>query len=183
MKLIVGLGNPGKEYEKTRHNVGFMTIDKIAEKLQIQLTEKKFNGIFFKDKDVIIAKPLTYMNRSGEFVRLIIEYYDIALSDVLIVYDDMDLPLGQAAIKQNGSSGGHNGMKDIIEKLNTQEIKRIKIGIGRSNSVIDYVLGKFSFEDFNIISKLIDKAAEAIISFISNDIRFVMNKFTGKLHE
>ncbi|AXE60983.1 aminoacyl-tRNA hydrolase [[Mycoplasma] phocae] len=183
MKLIVGLGNPGSEYAKTRHNVGFLTIDKIAEKLQIQLSEKKFNGIFFKDKEVIIAKPLTFMNKSGEFVKSIIEYYDIALSDVLIVYDDLDLPLGQAAIKQSGSSGGHRGMKDIIEKLNTQDIKRIKIGIGRGENVIDYVLGKFSFEDYNIISKLIDKAADAIISFISNDIRFVMNKFTGKLYE
>ncbi|TPD98841.1 aminoacyl-tRNA hydrolase [Metamycoplasma equirhinis] len=183
MKLIVGLGNPGIEYEKTRHNVGFMVIDQVASKMQIQLNEKKFNGLFFKDQEVIIAKPMTYMNKSGDFVRAIKDYYNISLNDILIVYDDLDLPLGKASIKQKGSSGGHNGMKDIIEKLGSDEIKRIKIGIGREQNVIDYVLGKFSFSDFQIVSKLIESATEAIITFISNDIRFVLNKFTGKIYE
>ncbi|TPR53865.1 aminoacyl-tRNA hydrolase [Metamycoplasma neophronis] len=181
MKLIVGLGNPGPEYEKTRHNAGFMTIDKIAEKLGIKLDEKKFNGVYYRDKDICVAKPLTYMNKSGDFVRAIKDYYNIPIDDILIIYDDMDLPLGKATIKQKGSAGGHNGMKDIINKLGTEEIKRVKIGIGRGENVIDFVLGKFSYNDLKIIEQVIDVSSDAVISYISNDIRFVMNKYSGKL--
>ncbi|TPE57704.1 aminoacyl-tRNA hydrolase [[Mycoplasma] falconis] len=183
MKLIVGLGNPGVEYAKTRHNVGFMVIDKMAEKLQTPLTEKKFNGVFYKDKEVILAKPLTYMNKSGDFVAAITNYYDVALEDVIIVYDDLDVVLGKAVIRQKGSAGGHNGMKDIIAKLHSEDIKRLKIGIGRDGNVIDYVLGKFSYADSIVIDRIIEVASEALISFISNDIRFVMNKYSGKLYE
>ncbi|AWX42524.1 peptidyl-tRNA hydrolase [Metamycoplasma cloacale] len=181
MKLIVGLGNPGEQYEKTRHNVGFMVVDAIAQKLGIQLEEKKFNGIYYKNKDFILAKPLTYMNNSGDFVQAIVEYYKINVDDVIIVYDDIDLILGKASIKQKGSSGGHNGMKDILNKVKHKdnEIKRFKIGIGRDNNIIDYVLGKFSYEEWLVINKAIDYAADALISFVYNDIRFVMNKFTG----
>lgn len=182
MKLIVGLGNPGVEYEKTRHNTGFMVIDKLAEKLHTPLTEKKFNGIYYIDKEVILAKPLTFMNNSGDFVRAIKDYYNIVDDDIIIVYDDLDLPVGKAVIRQKGSSGGHNGMKDIIAKLKTDEIKRLKIGIGRGQNVINYVLGKFSYQDFCTIEKIIDIASDALISFISNDIRFVMNKFIGELY-
>ncbi|ENY53797.1 aminoacyl-tRNA hydrolase [Metamycoplasma alkalescens] len=183
MKLIVGLGNPGVEYEKTRHNVGFMVIDKLSEKLEAPLKEKKFNGIFFKNKDVILAKPLTYMNNSGEFVKAISEYYDILIDDIIVVYDDMDTELGKVNIRQKGSSGGHNGINSIIQHLKTDEIKRLKIGIGRSNNAINFVLGKFSFADYQIIEKVIDVATEALISFIYNDIRYVMNNFSNKNHD
>ncbi|PZV99866.1 aminoacyl-tRNA hydrolase [Metamycoplasma auris] len=183
LKLIVGLGNPGEEYEKTRHNVGFMVIDQLAKKLQAPLREKKFNGVFFKNNEFILAKPLTYMNNSGEFVRAIANYYDILIDDIIIVYDDLDTQLGKVNIRQKGSSGGHKGMSSIISHLNTEEIKRLKIGIGRDSNIIDYVLGKFSFEDFKIIEKVIDYSAEALISFIYNDIRYVMNHFSKKNYE
>ncbi|WP_412031686.1 aminoacyl-tRNA hydrolase [Metamycoplasma buccale] len=181
MKLIVGLGNPGSEYEKTRHNIGFLVVDKIASDLNVSLTETKFNGIFYKSRDFIIAKPLTYMNKSGEFVTAISSYYNINKDDIIVIYDDMDLEFGKISIKQKGSSGGHNGMRDIIEKLGTEEIKRLKMGIGRDGNAINYVLGKFSIADFELIQKSIKIAAEAIVSFIYNDIRFVMNKYNGNL--
>ncbi|BAP39443.1 aminoacyl-tRNA hydrolase [Metamycoplasma canadense] len=180
MKLIIGLGNPGIEYEKTRHNVGFMVIDKLSEKLEAPLKEKKFNGIFYKDKDVILAKPLTYMNNSGEFVKAIADYYNILIDDIIIVYDDMDIELGKVAIRQKGSSGGHNGVKSIIKHLGSEEIKRFKIGIGRGNDAINFVLGKFSHNDFLVIEKVINSTVDALIQFISNDIRYVMNNFSGK---
>ncbi|VEU81954.1 aminoacyl-tRNA hydrolase [Mycoplasmopsis arginini] len=182
MKLIVGLGNPGIDYEKTRHNVGFMVIDKLSEKLECPLKEKKFNGIFYKDKDVILAKPLTYMNNSGEFVKAIVEYYDVLIDDIIVVYDDMDTELGKVTIRQSGSSGGHNGIKSIIQHLNTQDIKRLKIGIGRNENAINFVLGKFSFADSKIIEKVVDAAADALIQFIGNDIRYVMNNYSGKIY-
>ncbi|WP_369085838.1 aminoacyl-tRNA hydrolase [Metamycoplasma spumans] len=181
MKLIIGLGNPGAEYEKTRHNIGFMVIDRLAKKLDVKLDEKKFNGTYYKDNEICLAKPLTYMNKSGDFVRSIKDYYDIPEDNILVIYDDMDLIVGKASIKQKGSAGGHNGMKDIIQKLGTDQIKRVKIGIGRSEHVIDYVLGKFSHNDFEIIDKVIDNVCEALISFIGNDIRYVMNKYSNKL--
>lgn len=182
MKLIVGLGNPGIEYEKTRHNVGFMVIDKLSEKLECPLKEKKFNGIFYKDKDVILAKPLTYMNNSGEFVKAIVEYYDVLIDDIIVVYDDMDTELGKVTIRQSGSSGGHNGIKSIIQHLNTQDIKRLKIGICRNENAINFVLGKFSFADSKIIEKVVDAASDALIQFIGNDIRYVMNNYSGKIY-
>ncbi|TPI02564.1 aminoacyl-tRNA hydrolase [Mycoplasma struthionis] len=183
MKLIVGLGNPGAEYQKTRHNVGFEIIDRISEKLKAPLTEKKFNGIFYKEKDFILAKPLTYMNLSGDFVRALVDYYDIATNDIIIVYDDMDLLLGKVVIKQKGSSGGQKGMKDIINKLGTNEIKRLKVGIGRGQDATSHVLGKFNAQEASIMNQVFEYSAEALISFISNDIRFVMNKYTGKIYD
>lgn len=180
MRIIIGLGNPGTEYEKTRHNIGFMVIDKLAKDLNVELSEKKFDGVFYKDNDLILAKPLTYMNNSGNFVQSLIKYYDLNIEDLIVIQDDLDLPLGKASIKQKGSDGGHNGIKDIIVKLNTQEFKRLKIGIGRDNNVINYVLGKFSFAEFKIVNEIIDHAVDALKTFIYNDIRFVMNKFNGK---
>ncbi len=180
MRIIIGLGNPGTEYEKTRHNIGFMVIDKLAKDLKVELSEKKFDGVFYKDNDLILAKPLTYMNNSGNFVHNLIKYFDLNIEDLIVIQDDLDLPLGKAYIKQKGSDGGHNGIKDIIAKLNTQEFKRLKIGIGRDNNVINYVLGKFSFAEFKIVNEIIDHAVDALKTFIYNDIRFVMNKFNGK---
>lgn len=180
MRIIIGLGNPGTEYEKTRHNIGFMVIDKLAKDLKVELSEKKFDGVFYKDNDLILAKPLTYMNNSGNFVQNLIKYFDLNIEDLIVIQDDLDLPLGKAFIKQKGSDGGHNGIKDIIAKLNTQEFKRLKIGIGRDNNVINYVLGKFSFAEFKIVNEIIDHAVDALKTFIYNDIRFVMNKFNGK---
>ena len=110
MKLIVGLGNPGKEYENTRHNIGFMVVDSIAKKMNVQLNEKKFNGVFYKDADFILAKPLTYMNNSGDFVQAIMQFFQINPNDILVIQDDLDIDLGKATIRQKGSACGHNGL-------------------------------------------------------------------------
>src|SRR5690606_11965619 len=128
VKLIVGLGNPGKEYELTRHNVGFQTIDRIAEKWQIPLTKTKFQGLYgqgtVKGQKVMLLKPLTYMNRSGEAVAPVIRYFKIPLENFVVIYDELDLPTGKIRLRLKGSSGGHNGIKSIIEQLGTQEFKR-----------------------------------------------------------
>ncbi|WGI36621.1 aminoacyl-tRNA hydrolase [Mesomycoplasma lagogenitalium] len=182
MKLIVGLGNPGDEYKNTKHNVGFWVIDKIAQELKLNLDKQKFNGIFAKADDYILAKPLTYMNNSGLFVQKIAHFFKISNDDILIIYDDMDFSIGQAAIKNNGSAAGHNGMKDIIEQLGTEQIKRLKIGISRplNKENKNYVLTPFNNEEQKIIEKVVETAADAAIQFLSNDIRIIVERFNAK---
>ena len=180
MRIIIGLGNPGTEYEKTRHNIGFMVIDKLAKDLNVELSEKKFDGVFYKDNDLILAKPLTYMNNSGNFLQNLIKYFDLNIEDLIVIQDDLDLAIGRATIKQKGSSGGHNGLKDIIQKLGTEKINRLKIGIGRSDNVVNYVLSKFTSNDLEVINKIIDSAADIALTYIYNDIHYVINKFNGK---
>lgn len=182
MKLIVGLGNPGDEYINTRHNVGFQTIDKICKKLDIKLTDTKFNGVFYKNKDFILAKPMTYMNNSGLFVEQIRNWYNIEISDIFIICDDLDTEIGQAKIKTKGSSGGHNGMNSVIKHIGTDEINRLKIGIGKpiKGDISKYVLEKFSNNEKEIIDLVIDKAAQATINVIYNGVRIVVNNFNKK---
>lgn len=152
MKLIVGLGNPGKEYENTRHNIGFKAIDLIADKKGVSLNNEKFKGIFYKGDGYILAKPLTYMNLSGEFVQALTTFFKIDKKDILVIYDDMDLPCGDLRYRAKGSAGGQNGMKDIINKMASEEIQRLKIGIGRpQHGSIDHVLGKFTPEELAAI--------------------------------
>lgn len=135
MKLIVGLGNPGKEYENTRHNCGFMAIDYLAQDLGVTINQAKFKGLYAKIKvegeDVILLKPQTYMNLSGESVSEVMKFFKIDKEDVLVIYDDLDLPVGKIRIRANGSAGGHNGIKSLIAHLNGQDFKRIRIGIDR----------------------------------------------------
>ncbi|UWD34269.1 aminoacyl-tRNA hydrolase [Mesomycoplasma molare] len=183
MKLIVGLGNPGDEYKKTKHNVGFWVLDKIAEELNLKFDKNKFNGLHTKNEDYILAKPYTFMNNSGFFVKEIVNFYKIAIDDILIVYDDMDFKIGQAAIRNHGSAAGHNGIKSIIEQLGSDKIKRMKIGIDRpkiKEQVRDYVLTPFQPEQKKIIDKVVQEAALACIDFISNDIRIVIERFNAK---
>ena len=150
MKLIVGLGNPDKEYEKTRHNVGFMVMDRLADVLNVSIDNKKFKGEYVKFKyhgeDVILLKPMTYMNNSGESVIQVMNYFKIDVDDLLIVYDDMDMPVGKLRLRQSGSAGGHNGVKSVIAHTNTQNFKRIRVGIDKHPhiKVVDYVLGRFT---------------------------------------
>lgn len=184
--LIVGLGNPGFQYEKTKHNVGFEVIDSLCKKLNISLLSNKFNGIYSKfildNKEVYISKPQTYMNLSGEFVSKFINFYKIPISNVLVVYDDLDSEIGKLKVKKKGSSGGQNGIKNIINLLKTEEIKRIKIGISRPEkniSISGYVLSKFRIEDRPTIDMIIDKASEAILFYLNNDFAQTMNKFNG----
>lgn len=182
MKLIVGLGNPGKEYEKTKHNVGFATIDKIATNLNVKLDKTKFGGIFHKGDGFILAKPMTYMNRSGVFVQALCNFFKISSNDILIIVDDMDHNVGQAIIKPKGSSGGQNGLKSIFEEMATQEILRLKIGIGRphSKSSSSHVLSPFSKMQQPIIDNIIAHSAQAAINFLTQDIAKVITQFNEK---
>ncbi len=177
MKLIVGLGNPGIEYENTRHNIGFKAIDAIAHHLSVKLNKSKFSGLFYQGKDFILAKPLTYMNLSGDFIIKIINYFKINLEDILIIYDDIALEPGKISLKKKGSSNGHNGIADIINKTKSNQIARLKIGIGKpSNNQVDFVLGNFSVSELKIIDPLKKQIIDAILNFINFDLNVAINK-------
>ncbi|MBU4690447.1 aminoacyl-tRNA hydrolase [Mycoplasma sp. ES3157-GEN-MYC] len=182
MKLIVGLGNIGQEYKFTRHNAGFLVIDKISEKTGIKLNKDKFNGKFGIGDDFIIAKPSTYMNRSGEFIQAICHFYKISPSDVMVIYDEKDFNLGQASIKIGGSSAGHNGVQNVIDNLISNDFKRLRIGIGRDKNyeLKDWVLSNFKPEEIAIVEQVADVAAEAALSFVYNDIKIVIEKFNSE---
>ena len=183
MKLIVGLGNPGKRYKNTRHNIGFMFLDevvgfykykfKLDKAKQAEIAEINING-----EKVIFVKPQTYMNISGNAVNAVSKFYKIAVEDILIVYDDLDLDLGRIKIKHNGSSGGHNGMQSIIHSLSTSEIHRIRIGISKpTNDTIDYVLGNFSKKELEEINIVLAQAPEIISLYLEGDFNALMNKY------
>ena len=185
MKLIVGLGNPGKEYENTRHNIGYIFIDALADKLGISIDKKKFNGLYtetmINNEKVLLVKPLSYMNLSGEVVEQFVNYYKIDIKDILIINDDLDLEVGRVRLRDHGSSGGHNGLKNIALHLNTEEFKRLKIGIS-NNKLIDtkdYVLGKFSKEEKEEINNLQEQITELLIDFISLDFDRLMAKYNN----
>ncbi len=183
MKLIVGLGNPGKEYDNTRHNVGFLVVDKLISKLNIGLDKKKFKSVYcvykYNDENIIIAKPQTYMNLSGEAVVELMNFYNIDIKDLIVVHDDLDLPLGKLRLRHQGSCGGQNGMRNIIELTGSSEINRIRIGISNDKTIDtkDYVLGKLNKEEFEILEKAADKAADAIIYSFNHDFDEVMTNF------
>lgn len=183
MKLIIGLGNPGKEYENTRHNTGFMVLDRLSEKLNIEMTQNKFKGLYgkskYKGEDVILLKPQTYMNLSGESVRQVMDFFKINQEDILVIYDDLDMPVGKLRLRQSGSAGGHNGIKNIIAHLNSQDFKRIRVGIDRHKymKVVDYVLSRFTKEENEAISQGIENAANAIIDYLDHDFDYVMNRY------
>lgn len=183
MKLIVGLGNPGKEYEETRHNIGYKAIDALCHHFNVELNKKKFNGHYYKGQNFILAKPETYMNLSGDFVQPLANYFDIKVEDILIIYDDMDHKVGQIAMKPKGSHGGQNGMKDIIYKMGTDEISRMKIGIGRPDTaqkMASYVLNKFSVTQIEELNKIKNKIIDGVVLFIEKDIHYAMNKVNTK---
>lgn len=183
MKLIIGLGNPGKEYENTRHNIGFMVLDNYLENPTWQ---KKFNALYttlvLNNEKVIFIKPETYMNLSGNSLIEFVNYYKIKLEDILVIHDDLDLPIGTFRVKINSSSGGHNGVKSIIEKLNTNSFARLKIGVSKNNNINpkDYVLGRFTKEELDILNKLYPTFKDIINSFLVNNITKVMNDYNGK---
>lgn len=183
MKLIVGLGNPGKEYENTRHNAGFLTINKLCEKLNIQLDKSKCKAIYgiyrYNGEKIILAEPQTYMNLSGESVVSLMKFYDIDIKDLIVIHDDLDLPVGKIRIRYQGSCGGQNGMRNIIDLTGTGQINRIRIGISNNKAIDtkDYVLGKFNKEDAKIFNEAIDKAADAIIYSFDHNFEEVMSKF------
>lgn len=186
MKLIIGLGNPTKRYQKTRHNIGFMVLDKLSVSLNVSFDKEKNGGLYTKTivngVHLILLKPQRYMNLSGEVLLAFMKYYKIELTDLLIVHDDLDLKLGQYKLKVKGGSGGHNGLKDIEHYLKTQNYQRLKIGIANHKGfeASNYVLKPFSFFERKRISLIIDKAVEIAISFIDNDYLYLMNKYNQK---
>ncbi|MFR3044069.1 MAG: aminoacyl-tRNA hydrolase [Thomasclavelia spiroformis] len=183
MKLIVGLGNPGKEYAGTRHNCGFMVIDRLASKLNVDVDQNKFKGLYAKVKyhgeDIILLKPLTYMNLSGESVNAVMNFFKIDKDDLLVIYDDLDMPVGKLRLRKTGSAGGHNGIKNIIAHLNSQDFKRIRVGIDRHKymNVADYVLSRFSKVESEAIEQGIENAANAVLDYLDNDFNHAMNYY------
>lgn len=175
MKLIVGLGNPGKKYENTRHNTGFAVIDKTLAKLNVELDKNKFNADYTminrNGEKIYILKPLTYMNLSGEAIVPFMKYFGIEPEDLVVVHDDLDLPIGKIRLRQSGSCGGQNGMRNIIDLLGDSNIKRIRVGIGKDPliPVVDYVLGKTKKEDLEVYNQALDKASDALIYWLDHD--------------
>ena len=187
MKLIVGLGNPTKEYENTRHNIGFMAVDAIGQAYGITVNTLKHKALIGKGmieaEKVILAKPVTYMNLSGEAVREISDYYKIPAEDVIIIYDDTTLDVGFMRIRKKGSAGGHNGMKSIIAHLGTEDFPRVKIGIGEKHpgqDLADYVLSRFPKEDKEALAKVLDDTKKAIALMVWDDIGEAMNLYNKK---
>lgn len=185
MKLIVGLGNPGNQYEHTRHNMGFDVLDMFANSLGIDIDKKDFKSLYIKTKylgeDLFLVKPQTYMNLSGDSVSLFVNYFKINLKDIIVVHDDMDIPVGQIKLKKNGSSAGHNGLKSIINSLNSEDFKRIKVGIGKPliNS-IDFVLSKPTKDESLQIENAKKQAVDAIKITIKESFEKAMNIYNTR---
>jgi peptidyl-tRNA hydrolase, PTH1 family len=183
MKLIVGLGNPGPEYERTRHNVGWQVLDAFARKFRIEVTRHEKNALTGTGRvaggSVMLAKPLTYMNLSGDAVKLLVNAYLEASDELMVVYDDIDLPLGRLRIRPNGSAGTHNGMRSIISTIQTEQFPRLRVGIGASaqGRLRDYVLDEFTPEEQPIVDRAIERAVDALVLFARGDLRRAMNQF------
>ena len=185
MKLIVGLGNPGEEYHNTRHNIGWRVIDAFATKFRINLDGHEKNARTGRGRvaggSVVMAKPLTYMNLSGDAVRGLVNAYEIALEDLIIVYDDIDLPLGKLRIRPSGSSGTHNGMRSIVESLGSEAFPRLRLGIRGNRSdeerLRDYVLDTFAPEEEPAVANAVERAVDALVLFVRGDLRRAMNEF------
>lgn len=188
MKIIAGLGNPTKEYEGTRHNIGFSVIDKLADKYNISMNEKKHKAIcgkgMIEGEKVILLKPQTYMNLSGESVVDAVNFYKVdPEEDVIIIYDDIDLDVGKLRIRAKGSAGGHNGMKNIIAHLGTQVFPRIRVGVGakpKDWDLADYVLGRFPKEELPEIEAGRETACEAVKIIVSQGVEVAMNRINGR---
>ena len=184
MFLIVGLGNPGREYENTRHNIGFDAIDVIADKYNIEVSRIKFKGVygegFVNGEKVILLKPATYMNLSGESVREVMDFYKLSEEDILVIYDDVSLDVGRIRIREKGSAGGHNGIKSIIANIGTDVFSRIKVGVGKpQGDLVKHVLGTFSKEDREGLNKVLEVVAMASETIIKEDAKEAMNKLNG----
>lgn len=184
MKLIAGLGNPGKKYDRTKHNTGFMAIDNYLRNHSYNLSQNKFDGLYTKEKingeDVILLEPQTYMNDSGHSIAQVANFYKIAPEDILVVQDDMDLPVGKIRIRANGKSGGHNGIKSIIRDLGTEKFNRLKIGIKHpaQATVVSWVLTPFDKQNQKLMDNAFETASQIIDDFISGkDANFLMNKY------
>ena len=187
LKLVVGLGNPGNEYRNTRHNTGFMVADKIALDFKISLNKKKFDSVFgrgfIENAEALLVKPMAFMNRSGPGVQKLAHYYRIQCKDMLVIHDDIDLAYGRLKIKEKGGHGGHNGVRSLMEAFGDDDFIRLRIGVGRSAAgagVTGHVLGRFSPEQSQTLTRIISKARDAVVTVLSQGTKVGMNLFNGK---
>lgn len=184
MYLIVGLGNPEPDYNRTRHNMGFDVINKIAKKYEIDISKNKFNGLYgngiIEGEKVILLKPQTFMNLSGQCIKPFADFYKIPIENVLIIYDDMDVEIGKIKIRKQGGPGTHNGAKSVVHELTSEGFPRIRVGIGKpvdEYDAVDYVIGKIDDKTYEKLEEGIEKAAEAASEYLKNGIDIAMNKF------
>ena len=184
--LIVGLGNPGREYRETRHNVGFMLLDRLTVKLNARFTRLQSRALVastsYMERKIILAKPQTFMNLSGQSVQGLVHFYKLPLDNILIAHDDLDLPVGTIRIRPDGGSAGQKGMASTIERLGTNEFPRLRLGIGRPPGQMqapDYVLQDFSNADLKIISETLNRAVEATLTWVTDGLEAAMNKYNG----
>ena len=184
--LLIGLGNPGREYQANRHNFGFMLIDRIAVRLNARGMKVQSKAIVmtasYEDRKLILAKPQTYMNLSGQSVQGLIHFYKLSLDNVMVLSDDLDLPFGAIRIRASGGPGGQRGLSSVLEKLGTQELPRLRLGIGRPPGRMDpadYVLQNFSRDDMKSLSEILDRAADATLTFVIDGLDKAMNAFNG----
>jgi PTH1 family peptidyl-tRNA hydrolase len=188
--LIAGLGNPGRQYQASRHNIGFMLVTHLAEKLGTAFTRVQSKALVtktnYQDSSVILAKPQTYMNLSGQAVSSLVRFHKIELDHLLVIYDDVDLPFGRIRIRPSGGSAGQKGMQSIISQLGTQDFPRMRMGIGRplgSKGAASYVLRDFSGEDADFLPPILDRGADAVLTFISEDLMTAMNRYNSKIDD
>ena len=185
MKVIVGLGNPGAEYERSRHNAGFLVLDRLAERHGLRFNQKRANSRVARgrvdDRELVLAKPETYMNLSGRAVQGLLMQHGVKPRDLLVVYDDFDLPLGTLRIRQRGGPGTHNGMRSIVQSIGSQEFPRLRVGIGAAEvqTARDYVLDDFSANDWTTFQTARDRAVEAIETYLRHGLTAAMNRFNG----
>jgi peptidyl-tRNA hydrolase, PTH1 family len=186
--LLVGLGNPGREYRETRHNIGFMLLDRLASKLKVRFSRLQSKALIasatYEERRIILAKPQTFMNLSGQSVQGLIHFFKLPLTNILIAHDDLDLPPGTIRIRPDGGSAGQKGMNSILERLGTDEFPRLRLGVGRPPGQMqapDYVLQDFSRDEISIVNETLDRAVEAAITFVINGLEVSMNKYNGSL--
>ncbi len=186
--LLIGLGNPGREYKETRHNIGFMLIDRIALRLNAQGIKVQAKAIvtnaLYQERKLILAKPQTYMNLSGQSVQGLLHFYKIPVENFIVAHDDLDLPFGTIRIRPSGGPGGQRGMASIIEQLGAKDFPRLRLGIGRPPGRMDpkdYVLQSFSKEDQKLLPEVLDRAADAALTFVTDGLNAAMNKFNGSI--
>ena len=190
MYLIAGLGNPGREYRESRHNFGFMVIDRLAERLGVHFEKEQQKALVvtapYEGRKLLLAKPITYMNVSGRAVVPLMRYYKIPQERLFVIHDDMDLPFGMLRVRPNGSNGGQKGMGSIITQLGSQEFCRLRCGIGHppgQMEVVDFVLNKFSKEDSELLPLVLDKAASCALDFVTQGYTYCMNHYNGPVEK
>ncbi len=184
--LLIGLGNPGREYANTRHNFGFMLIDRLAVRLNARGMKVQSKAIVldarYEERKLILTKPQTFMNLSGQSVQGLVHFYKVPLTNVMVLSDDLDIPFGTIRIRPSGGPGGQRGLSSIIEKLGTKDVQRMRLGIGRPPGRMepaDYVLQQFSKDETQLLSETLDRAADAVLEFVNNGLNAAMNKFNG----